>query len=749
MTQARFALGAILLLLSAHSVIASLGNDSYAAGFTEFDGSTYFTARNAEQDLCLWRTNGTPSGTELVRPLAADSFAGAIKAAGGQLFFTSGKSLWRVDGTVSGSVEIMAYPGATFVRYLRDYRGSLVFAVEYQDSVELWRSDGTVNGTTVVGRFLHPNFFFDLTDAGGRLYFIAWDENRMSRAVWVSDGTFGGTRTLAGGNFNALVAVNNRVIFSGEGGTWSSDGEVTGPILDIEFNASTEGGPVIYIVRAGSIWRTDGTVAGTWLLKELPPSHGVDRITAAGQKLFFFVSPPYIDSLTRYELWASDGTPAGTLPVKSFVKTDQEAMVNVAFGAKLVFAADDGTTGNEPWISDGTPEGTTLLRDIKPGGRWTAITGELMFLEFGSQPRAFAISRGRIFFNASDEQRGREPWISDGTTEGTDLLLNIHEEGTITGTVRSSSGQALQGVQLQATTGMYGSLIAVESDATGAFRMEGLRDGSYYLSTSNTAQLLNQVYPGRECAPCPGSEGSPIQVSAGVTVSGADFSLRRGGSIEGTITDGKTGAPLTPVTVVINRFDGTFITVGRSDAAGRYVSADGLPPGIYFAYTLTELPYGNQVYAGIRYPAGSTPATGTPIVIEGSQQVGKVDFRLLPWARIGGRVTEGGTGKPLQNIHIVVRTVRGDYHRTVAVSDRGGYFTAGLPDGTYYLFTEGSLSRGYMDQLYSGVDCPSFLNGCSIHDATLIDAVPGEVQNGRDFALKKDSRERQRGASPH
>ena len=34
----------------------------------------------------------------------------------------------------------------------------------------------------------------------------------------------------------------------------------------------------------------------------------------------------------------------------------------------LFFVADDGTHGEEPWVSDGTPEGTELLLDIYPDG---------------------------------------------------------------------------------------------------------------------------------------------------------------------------------------------------------------------------------------------------------------------------------------------------------------------------------------------------------------------------------------------
>ncbi len=41
-----------------------------------------------------------------------------------------------------------------------------------------------------------------------------------------------------------------------------------------------------------------------------------------------------------------------------------------AFGDVLFFGAEDGTNGNEPWMSDGTADGTILIKDIWPGPNW-------------------------------------------------------------------------------------------------------------------------------------------------------------------------------------------------------------------------------------------------------------------------------------------------------------------------------------------------------------------------------------------
>ena len=47
------------------------------------------------------------------------------------------------------------------------------------------------------------------------------------------------------------------------------------------------------------------------------------------------------------------------------------------FNEQLFFSATDGENGGELWVSDGTTEGTQLLLDINPGG---SGSGPLMLM---------------------------------------------------------------------------------------------------------------------------------------------------------------------------------------------------------------------------------------------------------------------------------------------------------------------------------------------------------------------------------
>ena len=63
-----------------------------------------------------------------------------------------------------------------------------------------------------------------------------------------------------------------------------------------------------------------------------------------------------------YGLWKTDGTEAGTVLVKA-IPAGEFATLN----GKLYFRGNDGVDGSELWTSDGTPEGTVMIKDIQAG----------------------------------------------------------------------------------------------------------------------------------------------------------------------------------------------------------------------------------------------------------------------------------------------------------------------------------------------------------------------------------------------
>ncbi len=163
-------------------------------------------------------------------------------------------------------------------------------------------------------------------------------------------------------------------------------------------------------------WRTDGTAAGTFLLRDIrvgqPPftnnySSDPTGFAVFEDRAYFFAT----DGGGR-GLWTTDGTTAGTTLVAPGISGAQLT----PFGDRMLFAGDDGNTGVELWRTDGTAANTALVVDLWPGR-----CAKFQEPHNGS-PSFLTPLSGSVFFVANDGQRGLELWRTDGTAAGTVVL---------------------------------------------------------------------------------------------------------------------------------------------------------------------------------------------------------------------------------------------------------------------------------------------------------------------------------------
>jgi ELWxxDGT repeat protein len=219
---------------------------------------------------------------------------------------------------------------------------------------------------------------------------FAADDGLHGSELWRSDGSSAGTTLV-------------KDVWPGPATADASPGLLTALDETLVFVADDgRAGPVL--------WSTDGTERGTVPVAALhdidagTPAHVSTRALAElGDRLFFGAD----DRVAGNELWSSDGTTAGTALVKDIWPGADSALPGelTPVGEVLFFAADDGTHGRELWKSDGTGGGTALVKDIVPGlGR--------------SSPTQLTAVAGRLFF-AVGTDRGNQLWVSDGTAAGT------------------------------------------------------------------------------------------------------------------------------------------------------------------------------------------------------------------------------------------------------------------------------------------------------------------------------------------
>ncbi|HAK97580.1 MAG TPA: hypothetical protein DCM87_21960 [Planctomycetes bacterium] len=201
------------------------------------------------------------------------------------------------------------------------------------------------------------------------------------------------------------------------------------------------------------LWASDGTPAGTRLLRDVNPgtaSSDPYLLGAWGGRVFFRAD----DGVHGKELWATDGTPAGTRLVLDIAPGGADSFPHdmCALGDRFFFQADDGVHGIELWASDGTEAGTRLVRDLVPGPnghriQFQAVLDDRAFFYAGGDDDwalwvsdgteagttflharvlervQAAVLGGRVFFvTPSEWQDAEELWVTDGTPAGTSFL---------------------------------------------------------------------------------------------------------------------------------------------------------------------------------------------------------------------------------------------------------------------------------------------------------------------------------------
>ncbi|KAB8139955.1 hypothetical protein F8S13_25730 [Chloroflexia bacterium SDU3-3] len=325
----------------------------------------------------LWRSDGTAAGTVLVKDSdpTAQASIGSLHALGPLVLFSIGSALWRSDGTAVGTLLIKSSDGDDeFIPF--NYADStksvqidgVLYFAAYTDTAqtELWRSDGTAAGTFLV-KDISPGMAggswpSNLRAIGKTLVFTTFDINDSSCAtpfnsqqsgLWASDGTGAGTIRLSSGY-----------------------GECS---LSSQYDLATVGGVLYYTIN-GELKRSDGTPGGTGLVdasfQNEDQEAGGPIADALGVPLF-----TVYDTVTQsISLWRSDGTAAGTTLIQTLSSAPSNAPIAnyTILGNTLLFTADDGVNGNELW-SAALPDVLQVSASITAsgGGHARALDGSV------------------------------------------------------------------------------------------------------------------------------------------------------------------------------------------------------------------------------------------------------------------------------------------------------------------------------------------------------------------------------------
>jgi len=93
-------------------------------------------------------------------------------------------------------------------------------------------------------------------------------------------------------------------------------------------------------------------------------------------------------------LWKSDGTEAGTVLIKAFSFFTEYATLTAMPGHVVFYSATPPTNNNELWISNGNIAGTNLLKNIAVDNPASLYSRS----GFAHVAERFAHANGRLFF---------------------------------------------------------------------------------------------------------------------------------------------------------------------------------------------------------------------------------------------------------------------------------------------------------------------------------------------------------------
>ncbi len=448
------------------------------------DGKVVFLGDDGVSGLEVWSTDGTAIGTSLIK----DTFAGATSSkyggvsgassgfvANDRIYFTAARpgevpKFWVTDGTTLGTAVVQDSPATwaqngvpTNTRYPLGLVGSKILFKNYDSTYheELWTFDPISSAVGILkdisasmGQSIYHLYYTGWFS--GKFLFNGWDPT-LGESLWISDGTTAGTTmvidtysgTTGMGAVKPMGSVGTKAIFGSYDTVngqeiWSTDISTSATVMTgnmaagvasfntcygngIEFGGFLYfcGAPVAPDPTGFELYKTNGMVGGTSLVKNISPAASASGVTA----LVGTVHDGYLyfaatDGVVGVELWRTDGTDPGTTLVKDINIGAASSIIALGFDTAFlpveggfIFQADDGTNGRELWFSDGTAVGTQMISELRSG------TGDPTFTKFVDLK---SVGAKKYVFYADDGVHGLEPFVTDGTAAGTFSLGDLY-----------------------------------------------------------------------------------------------------------------------------------------------------------------------------------------------------------------------------------------------------------------------------------------------------------------------------------
>lgn len=417
-------------------------NGASLENFFEFKNQFLFSAQidvpfSATETRKLWKTDGTENGTSQIDNLPEKGYFKSDN----YLYYVTFREIWKTDGTENGTQKIAE--NISNLEPLGAFKDNFYYLAYIDENLDvgMYKTDGTT--TTLIKTFA-AELYASNNLANNQNAIFKFDDTRFVAYIYtktlgiepyISDGTEAGTYFLkdVGVNVNSTVhattsnfyKANNKFLFiNDKKQLWTTDGTEAGTeILKLfsGYNSQSIIGMTsfnnkVYLAFTHELWETDGTINGTKLVfSNINNDGGIQAIIKRDSDLLL---------LLERGIHLFDGTSNTTTKVSTpditYIKP-----YTASTNTKTYFIANYKDEGYRIFITNGTQNGTKSIEPVWPDGATPTYImytlGENLIFSSGSHLGNYNIG---------------ELWISDGTNLGTKLLKDINKTGNISASPR-------------------------------------------------------------------------------------------------------------------------------------------------------------------------------------------------------------------------------------------------------------------------------------------------------------------------
>lgn len=179
-----------------HELATQVDNGGYAGNELSAIGNSvlYFVRTTAQEGKEIWKTDGTTSGTMLLKdivPGAGSSAPQHLKFWNGALYFQANNQIWRSDGSTAGTQRLDTGSNLTNAGPFLPAGNHFYFGASNAGTRGLYRSNGSVGHVEFLGA--HPGLNLDgrqfpqgVRELGGKIIFDGWNAQAVT-TLWSWD----------------------------------------------------------------------------------------------------------------------------------------------------------------------------------------------------------------------------------------------------------------------------------------------------------------------------------------------------------------------------------------------------------------------------------------------------------------------------------------------------------------------------------------------------------------------------------